>query len=417
MGGDHDGTERRDTMPPSPHPSPSSRAFRSGTALAAAAALALPLSLAASGTAAADTGPSGAASADTLRAALPEPTGDHPVGRTTLHLVDGEREDVWVGGPRQLMVTLWYPARADSGRPAPYMTEAESAAMIAGLGLDLPADLMHSGVRTSSRLDVPPARTRDGFPLVVLSPGAGHNRIELSSLAEDLASHGFVVAGVDHAHEAAPVEFPDGLITECTGCQSGEWALGSTNRAEDVSFLLDRLTGPDPAWRWSRVIDASRIGMAGHSWGGTATAETLRSEERVDAGINLDGPYYPPAVEEGLDKPLALIENGQGNTWDGVEQMWPRLEGWRQWIRMEGSGHSNSIDRGVLVEQLGLTELFTPEQWRNLYGDVGVERGLELVRTYSLAFFDHHLRGGDQPLLEDPGAFHPELVVVDPDEG
>jgi hypothetical protein len=97
--------------------------------------------------------------------------------------------------------------------------------------------------------------------------------------------------------------------------------------------------------------------------------------------------------------------------------MWPRLEGWRQWIRVEGSGHSNSIDRGVLVEQLGLTGLFTPEQWRNLYGDVGVERGLELVRTYSLAFFDHHLRGGEQPLLEDPGAFHPELVVVDPDEG
>ncbi len=406
-------------MPPTPHPSPapSARALRAGTALAAAAALALPASLTAAGTAAADTGPSGTASADALRAALPEPTGDHPAGRTTLHLVDGEREDVWVGGPRQLMVTLWYPARVDAGRPAPYMTEAESAAMVAELGLDLPADLMHSGVRTSSRLDVPPARTRAGFPLVVLSPGAGHNRIELSSLAEELASHGFVVAGVDHAHEAAPVEFPDELVTECVGCQSGEWALGAVNRAEDVSFLLDRLTGPDPAWRWSRVIDASRIGMAGHSWGGSATAETLRSEERVDAGINLDGPYFAPVVDEGLDKPLALVQNDQGLDTDGLEQMWPRLEGWRQWIRMEGSGHSNSIDRGVLVEQLGLSGLFTPEQWRNLYGDIGVGRGLELVRTYSLAFFDHHLRGGEQPLLEDPEAFHPELVVVDPDEG
>ncbi|WP_017570472.1 alpha/beta hydrolase family protein, partial [Nocardiopsis halotolerans] len=266
------------------------RAPGPGTALAAALALALPASLVVSAApAAAEPEPDRPGS---LGAVLPEPTGDHPVGRTALHLVDEEREDVWVGGPRELMVTLWYPARADAGRPAPYMTEAESAAMIGALGVDLPPDLMHSGVRTHSRLDMPPARTAEGFPLVVLSPGAGHNRIELSSLAEDLASHGFVVAGVDHAHEAAPVEFPDELVTECVGCQSGEWALGAVNRAEDVSFLLDRLTGPDPAWRWSHVIDASRIGMAGHSWGGTATAETLRAEERVDAGINLDGPYY-----------------------------------------------------------------------------------------------------------------------------
>ncbi|MFW6639133.1 alpha/beta hydrolase family protein [Nocardiopsis algeriensis] len=396
-------------MPHAPHGG--SRA-RTGTALAAAAALALPvLTGGPAAPAAAAPAPAGE-----LRAALPEPTGDRPVGRTTLHLVDEEREDIWVGGPRELMVTLWYPARADAGRTAPYMTEAESAAMVAALGLDLPSDTMHSRVRTHSRLDMPPARTRNGFPLIVLSPGAGHNRIELSSLAEELAAHGFVVAGVDHAHEAAPVEFPGGVITACPGCTSGRWAEGTENRAEDVSFLLDRLTGPDPAWRWSHVIDASRIGMAGHSWGGAATAETLRVEDRVDAGINFDGPFYPAAAGEGLDKPLALIENDQGNEWEGVEEIWPRLEGWRQWIRLDGSGHSNSIDRGVLAERFGLRGVFTEQQWRNLYGDLPTDRGLELVRAYSVAFFDHHLRGGDQPLLEDPESFHPELVVVEPEE-
>ncbi|MFD6949031.1 acetylhydrolase [Nocardiopsis sp. TSRI0078] len=388
------------------------RPLRTATTLVAAAALALPASVAAPDPAAA-----GPAPAEAPRALLPEPTGDHPVGTTDLHLVDEGREDVWVGGPRELMVTLWYPARVDAGRSAPYMTGAESAAMVAELGLDLPDDVLHRGVRTNSRRNAPPARTDDGFPLVVLSPGAGLNRTELSSLAEELAGHGFVVAGVDHAHEAAPVEFPDGLVTECAACRNGDWALGAVNRARDVSFLLDRLTGPDPAWRWSRVIDASRVGMAGHSWGGSATAETLRVEERVDAGINLDGPYYPPVLEEGVDKPLALIENDQGNAWNGVEEMWPRLEGWRQWIRLDGSGHSNGIDRGVLMEQLGLTGMLTPEQWRAQFGDLPVERGLALVRAYSVAFFDHHLRGGDQPLLEDPESFHPELVVVEPDEG
>ncbi|NYH55613.1 putative dienelactone hydrolase [Nocardiopsis arvandica] len=406
----HPGREERRAASPRPPRTVPVHPLRAATTLVAAAALVLPVSLAAPASASA-----GSAPADAPRAFLPAPTGDHPVGTTDLHLVDEDREDVWVGGSRELMVTLWYPARVDAGRTAPYMTEAESAAMVAELGLDLPDDVLHDGVRTNSRLNMPPARTSGGFPLVVLSPGAGLNRTELSSLAEELASHGFVVAGVDHAHEAAPVEFPDGLVTGCAACENGDWALGAVNRAEDVSFLLDRLTGPDPAWRWSHVIDASRVGMAGHSWGGSATAETLRSVERVDAGINLDGPYYPPVLDEGLDKPLALIENDQGNAWNGVEEMWPRLEGWRQWIRLEGSGHSNGIDRGVLMEQLGLTGMLSPEQWRAQFGDLPVEHGLDLVRTYSVAFFDHHLRGGDQPLLEDPGSFHPELVVVDPD--
>ncbi|MCY9784154.1 alpha/beta hydrolase [Nocardiopsis sp. EMB25] len=387
------------------------RVIRAGAALTLAAALTL-VSSASAGAVAADSDHDHPATAPP--AFLPEPTGDRPVGTTVLHLVDEEREDVWAGGPRELMVTLWYPARADVGRPAPYMTEAESAATVEGLGLDLPADTLHR-IRTNARSGVPPAFLRDGgFPLVVLSPGAGLSRTQMSALAEELASHGFVAAGVDHAHEAAPVEFPDRLVTECTGCRSGEWALGAVNRAEDVSFLLDRLTGSDPAWRWSRVIDADRVGMVGHSWGGTATAETLRAEERVDAGINLDGPYYAPAVDEGVDKPLALIENDQGNRWHGVDQMWPRLSGWRQWIRLEGSGHSSGTDRGVLMEQLGLTGALTPEQWAAQFGDIPVGRGLDLVRAYGVAFFDHHLRGGEQPLLDDPEGVHPELVVIGP---
>ncbi|MFJ9552525.1 alpha/beta hydrolase family protein [Nocardiopsis sp. NPDC101807] len=381
--------------------------LRTGTVLAAALLLASPAG-ALAGTAA----PS--APAEAPRAALPAPTGERPVGRTTLHLVDGGREDIWVGGPRELMATLWYPARSDAGRRAPYMTEAESAATLEARGVTgLPPDTLHR-VRTHSRLDAAPARAGDGLPLVVLSPGSGHNRIWFSSLAEELASHGFVVAAVDHAHESAPVEYPHGLVTGCAGCDSGEWARGAVNRAGDVSFLLDRLTGPDPAWRWSHVIDASRIGMAGHSWGGSATAETLRLEDRVDAGINLDGPYYATALEEDLDKPLALLGNDQGIAWDGHEEMWPRLTGWRQWIRITGSGHSNGIDQGLITEQLGLRDMYPPEEWRNLYGDIPLGHGLDLVRAYGLAFFDHHLRGGDQPLLDDPERVHPELVVVDP---
>ncbi|MGW5877304.1 alpha/beta hydrolase family protein [Nocardiopsis terrae] len=349
-------------------------------------------------------------------AALPEPTGPSPVGTTDLHLVDTDREDLWFGGDRELMVTLWYPARGEVGRPSPYMTGAESEAVLAQPGYDhLPADTL-TRVGTNARANVPPARTGEGFPLVVLSPGAGVSRTMMSSLGEELASHGFAVAGVDHRHEAAPVEFPDGLVTECGGCATGRWEDGAVNRAEDVAFLLDELERGE-AWRWSHLVDTDRTGMVGHSWGGAATAQTLLTEDRVRAGLNLDGPYYPAQLQGEVDRPLALLANDQDRPWEGWDERWAGLTGWCQWIRITGSGHSTGLDRGVLMEQLGLRDTLTPQQWRAQFGDLPVDHGVRLVRTYAAAYFDHHLRGGEQPVLKDPAGVNPELVVVDPEAG
>ncbi len=65
---------------------------------------------------------------------LPEPTGSGPVGTTSLWLADTSRPDPWAAGAtvRELMVSLWYPAAAPGGRPAPYMMSAESELQLAG---------------------------------------------------------------------------------------------------------------------------------------------------------------------------------------------------------------------------------------------------------------------------------------------
>lgn len=50
------------------------------------------------------------------RLTLPAPTGPHPVGWEALHLVDRNRPDPWVPpAPRELMVSMWYPATAARG--------------------------------------------------------------------------------------------------------------------------------------------------------------------------------------------------------------------------------------------------------------------------------------------------------------
>jgi len=141
---------------------------------------------------------------------LPEPTGPCPVGTTSLWLKDVSRPDPWAAGvsARELMVSLWYPAAPAGGRRARYMTPAESGLQLTSRGITgVPQDLL-STVRTSAVSDATPAGRQRALPLVVLSPGFTNSRSALTALAEDLASHGYVVAGIDHTYESFATAFP-----------------------------------------------------------------------------------------------------------------------------------------------------------------------------------------------------------------
>ena len=98
------------------------------------------------------------------------------------------------------MVSLWYPATPLDGRRARYMTPAESELLLASRGITgVPQDAL-STVRTNAVSDATPAGRQRSLPLVVLSPGFTMPRSTLTALAEDLASHGYVVAGIDHTY-------------------------------------------------------------------------------------------------------------------------------------------------------------------------------------------------------------------------
>ena len=122
---------------------------------------------------------------------LPKPTGSAAVGTDQVQLVDRARAG------RRLMLTRWYPAAAGAARRplAPYASPRLATA------LGLPAVRAHARDRARPR--------RGPLPVVLFSPGLGGPRVIYQALAEDLASHGYLVIAVDHTGEA-PVEFADG---------------------------------------------------------------------------------------------------------------------------------------------------------------------------------------------------------------
>ncbi|WP_212982567.1 alpha/beta hydrolase [Paenibacillus cineris] len=52
------------------------------------------------------------------------------------------------------------------------------------------------------------------FPLIILSHGMGPGMVLHASQAEELASHGYVVAAIDHTYSTLATVFPDGRVTD-----------------------------------------------------------------------------------------------------------------------------------------------------------------------------------------------------------
>ncbi|MFI6600930.1 alpha/beta hydrolase family protein [Nonomuraea sp. NPDC050536] len=337
-------------------------------------------------------------------ATLPAPTGAHPVGTTALYLKDTSRPDPWNLDvkARELKVTLWYPTKQRGGRRAPYMTPKESEIAMRRYGVTgLPYDTL-SKTRTNAIKDAEPAGRK--LPLVVLSPGFTKPMSTLTSLAEDLASRGYVVAGIDHTYENYATTFPDGRVAECLACDSDtDPGFGTgvvQGRAADVSFVLDQLTS---TWDRSGLIDRSRIAMVGQSIGGAGAVAAMVKDSRVRAGIDMDGTTYARIPKRGFSRPFMFIgtpDHAPGARDISWDRDWKLLTGWKRWLVLSGAEHESFTDSPLLSDALGI---------KPPSGVLSAARSTELTRTYVAAFLDQHLKSQRQPLLDKPSSRYPEV--------
>ncbi|WP_331744139.1 alpha/beta hydrolase [Kitasatospora sp. NBC_01300] len=386
--------------------------------ISAVAILGLAASVAATGTGLAATTPPSAVHATAVTAAaaparsfqgtLPVPTGPHAAGEDVIHLTDASRPDPWVpsSGPRQLTVTMVYPAVPGTGTPAPYMTLAEAAGHIQHAKIPAGSGITPQNLSSVTTHAFDGARPQSGkYPLVVLSPGFGDPRMVLTSLATELASHGYVVALVGHTYEDSGETLANGQTPPCAICGDPatlDFDSITASRALDVSFVIDRLTHGNTAWPLAHLIDKHEIGVAGHSIGGAAAAATMITDPRVRAGVNMDGSFHPAPMPSRIDRPFLMLgaaayhSAGGGDNWG---QAWAALGGYKKWLAVTGANHPSFTDVDLLEEEAGFP---TPP--------LDPERGIVITREYVTAFFDRALKGIHSPLLDGPSPNNPEVL-------
>ncbi|MBP7687850.1 MAG: dienelactone hydrolase family protein [Thermoflexales bacterium] len=352
-------------------------------------------------------------------------TGPYRVGTLTVHWVDTSRTEIYsgrAGEPRELMVQIWYPAEPTAtAQVAPWLDNVAVLGPALGARLSLPSFFLDhlKYVNTQAYLNAPVSPAAARYPVLLFSHGWGGFRAQNTHQAEQLASHGYIIAAIDHTYDAAATVFPDGrvalhndaiLTASTTPIELQAAAVRLVQqRAGDLAFVLDQLTqlnAADPAGRFTGRLDLSRVGVFGHSMGGGTTIEFCAHDVRCQAVLTMDA-YLPPVSADvyvnGLRQPFLSM----------FSERWPTAENNRLFAQLfqspGGSAYELRIAGTAHYDFSDIPSLTPLAPAMGLKGPLSADRVTRIIDDYSLAFFDQVFKSQLSPLLAAPSAAYPEV--------
>lgn len=371
------------------------------------------------------------------------PTGPFAVGVRSEYWVDSSRAELFTPEPndyRRLLVEIWYPA--DPGKDARRVRahphpDALAAGLVASAPGKFPPFLFRSMGRglTWAWADQPVSGAERSFPLLVFSHGFGGTRVQNGFEMAELASHGYIIASVEHTWNATGTVFPDGSVA---GMDSASAVVLSSDSnsvrivnvwAADGRFVVDRmfaLDRADPRQQLSGRIDTTRVGYFGHSFGGATAAQVMSLDPRVLAGINMDGYLAGTAWINGLDRPFlqfrsdsldveGLPEEQLKAAGTSREQVRTLLLDWdtRTAAVVRGGGMQVHL-RGTAHMNYSDMPLWSPMLMRmsKQAGPIAPRRAHAMISGITLAWFDRYLKGKAAPILDDLTSRFPEAEVT-----
>lgn len=352
------------------------------------------------------------------------PMGRYGIAYSTTEFVDQDRLDPFAPGqqPRRLMLSIFEPVAIHEPchlYKTQYMPPTTAAAhdeiySAFGIPNGTFASLENEFCKSSSK----PAGC-SSYPIAVFSPGLGNSRLLYSAMATSLSSQGLIVITVDHPYDASIVEYPDGSVVRAANISSEAQIVKTLEaRQKDVIFIVDQLLDDSSRLEILRAAQdffrPPRVMAYGHSLGGATAATAMMNDSRILAGINLDGDFYDPFIEPGLDCPFMLVgrENKTLRSDRSWATIWPRLRSTKVDLQMEGFMHGTFTDLPLLAKVLGLTEKL-PAEGKALLGSIDAERASEIVTAYTSSFFRFAVREAHLPFDRRLRGVYPEVKVLE----
>jgi len=367
--------------------------------------------------------------AETLKLEVPKLTGNSKIGTRSFQLTDRSRPAGFgQPGKRRLMMQVTYPRKRRTGacHKAPYLPDGTAERLLSYLKLEGPVD-----IDTRACLGGPVARK--ALPQVVFSHAYTADRAVYTSLVNDLASRGFLVASIDHTGDAFAVQFPDGdLVDGAYGSPLSSKPIDEPElvklvnmRTRDVRFATTWLLKQNRKKRsWlKKRIDPKRVGIFGHSLGGATAARVALVDRRFRASADLDGSLFGAWPLTAKSKKPFLLFTSQ----DGLGSVLPLDKSCRYFgnaakpklgWQLAGAKHLSFSDFQVLAPQIAERKPDWP--YASLYpiivGSLDPAASVRAQRTAVARFFNAYVKTGKRAVKVKSPSTPPGVVPLTADQ-
>ena len=327
----------------------------------------------------------------------PDLLGPFPIGTARFEWEDTSRPDDRTDGVahRRLPVQIWYPANLPSkAQPTAHYLKREEGILIADyLGI---FSRYFDYLFSHAHLDEPVSNDESRWPVLLFSHGYGVQLPNQTALVQNAASHGFVVVGVQHTYSTAYTLFDDNTVATAYINPANDTKSVQNMWTEDLRFVLDQVFELNAtASPFENRLDLDRIGAFGYSFGGSTVSELCRTDERVLAGLNIDGTFYGDA-EPALQQPFMLINAANNFEDDNREPFLNSLKGTAYNLSIPDARHANFND--YALQDQYISDLTGGAHGLPI-GAIDSRLAYEIVHTYVNAFFSHHVTGDSNSLL------------------
>ena len=391
---------------------------------------------------------------------LPRPTGSFDVGRVGFDWTDRSRREVLSkdrDAKRELMVYVWYPAEKGdkNGKPAPYLPGAAAIntlpdRALSGADGKLWPAILSGEIATHAMEGATPARIPARFPVLMFSHGLGSPVFHYTAFIDELVSHGYIVASIEHTYEVNVVAFPDGRIVPLSPIswsvygpqppavsdeEASRKALAFEKErdnvwAADISFALDQLTklDGDKDSLFFAKLDLAHVGAFGLSIGGRAVGRACQLDRRIKACVNGDGapdegavlnypgadpPSQPFLLEEifvasPTDKELAEAHESRQHFNQSIAEHDAAVG--KQLRRCEDGGYRVTINAPD-SDHNSFTDVPLMESSDDPKAEAAAPHSLSLTVDVTIAFFGKYLRADKDSLLDRLHDLGPEITV------
>ena len=285
--------------------------------------------------------------------------------------------------------SLYYPAQADaSAESVPYVWDAD--VLVPALDdffAKVPARIDLAALarmRAHAIADAPPLREGGPFPVVLFSHGRGAALVQNVTRTEDLASHGYVVVGIEHPGSTFATALPEGVVRFDEGMSDEQRVRRMASEARAVLNEIAALAQTDAL---GLSLAHARVGHLGRAFGGAVGVAMAIADERIGATLNLGGILVGDPAP--IAAPYLQLNHAAVATLNA--EYCARTAGPGYLAHIAGTGSTSLSDTPYLP-------WIEPPPAR-FFGVIDRDRAAVVIGALVAWFFDRHLRDGS-PLRE-----------------